>query len=49
MIRKCAVTISLITRTGLDFLLGLPLDELYKIAETVANRGKAGNGKLKGV
>lgn len=40
LIRDCAVKLSLMTRTGLDFLLGLPVDELAKIAKVVAEKGK---------
>ena len=40
MIRDCAVSLSLMTKTGLDFLLSLPLDELSRIAGAVTERRK---------
>ena len=35
MIRKCIVQMSLLTRTGLDYLFGLPLEEVLKLMQAM--------------
>ncbi len=42
-VRDCIVRLSFLTKTGMDYLFGLPLDELARIMQS-AGRIKTGGG-----